>query len=99
LDDEIELVKKAYHTDYSNISDDIIVLAKTKNSLWFFWSDKDVSDCQIGRIATTTINQNDFIQKLIDWITSHSYIERGLNTEAIVGKYKELDLPTGWITF
>jgi len=98
LDNLISLVEKAHHTDYSTIDDDIIILAKTKNSLWFFWSDKDVSDCQIGRISNTIINQDDFIQKLIDWITSHQYVERPFQSEAIVGNYKELALPTGWIT-
>jgi len=98
LNDEIKLVEKAYHTQYNFVNDDVILLAETENSLWFFWSDKDCSDCSIGRI-TKTISKDDFKQKLINWIVSHPYVDRNENTEAIVGNYIEMKMPTGWISF
>lgn len=96
--DEIELMEKSHHTQYSMISDDVILLAKTENSLWFFWSDQDCSDCSVGRIAKT-ITEDDFKQKLIDWIVSHPYVDRDENTESIVGNYIELKIPKGWMSF
>ena len=46
---------KHLHTHLGTmLSDDIVILAKAKNGAcwWFFWYDRDVSDCFIGRFET-----------------------------------------------
>jgi hypothetical protein len=52
---------KYYHFDFNkNLSDDVLILAKNEDKYepnyephwWFFWYDRDCSDCMIGRFKT-----------------------------------------------
>lgn len=38
-----------FHCDWSYSPDDVWILAETENCWWFFWYDRDCSDCCIGR--------------------------------------------------
>lgn len=45
----------SFHTDAATgLQDDVTILARPEhaNEWWFFYSDRDVSDCQIGRFQT-----------------------------------------------
>jgi hypothetical protein len=45
---------RTYHTDIEIFQDDVLLLSKIgENSYWFFWFDRDVSDCCIGRFKTS----------------------------------------------
>jgi len=90
---------KEFHPDYAGIDDDIMLLAESDNDYWFFWSDRDVSDCCIGRFNKSKITKEEIKKSLIEWITQHEYLERGEHTESIVGNYHELPLPEGWVVF
>lgn len=93
--------KKAaqFHPDYAGIDDDILMLAETENNYWFFWSDRDVSDCCVGRIGKTKTTKEEMKRLLIEWITDHEHHKRPEKTESLVGNYHELVLPNGWIKF
>lgn len=54
-------VAKDFHPDYSHIGDDVLILAESPNSFWFFWSDQDSSDCMIGRFAKEEVEYVRFI--------------------------------------
>lgn len=100
-----EIVNKAIsqpHLKLSEFIDDVLVLAETENSYWFFWFDNDVSDCQVGRVEKSSTTKDSMKKSLIEWIESHEYVERQPNTESIVGNYYEF--PTkcfdhGWASF
>lgn len=90
------------HLKLRDFDDDIFVLGETENSFWFFWFDCDVSDCAVGRIDKSVTTKENMKNLLIDWITSHEYIEREPNTESIVGNYYELPVEAfecGWTSF
>jgi hypothetical protein len=84
-------IASEYHTDYSGIiqDDDIILLAESDNSYWYFYADGDVSDCEIGRIAKNKISKKKLKKMLIDFI----------NNDSDLGSYYELPLPKGWVSF
>jgi len=92
-----EFVKKAiekgsdFHTDYRIIEDDVLFLAESESSWWFFWNDRDCSDCFIGRIDKTKISYDDLEKALIEFIEEH--LE---DPSDITGVYAELPLPSGW---
>jgi len=88
------------HLDY--FDDDVLILSETANCFWFFWFDCDVSDCQIGRIDKSLITKDEMRDLLVEWIKSHDYTDRPLDTESVVGNYYELSvkyLKRGWISF
>lgn len=46
------------HTDLSeSLHDDTFILAQAGGHWWFFWYDRDCSDCCIGRFQTTDSNE------------------------------------------
>ena len=50
-----------HHTDLSSMtSDDVLILARSEDRLWwFFWNDRDCSDCMVGRF--TADDQDDAV--------------------------------------
>jgi hypothetical protein len=88
-------------TNYSRIDDDVLLLAESDNSLWFFWNDKDCSDCEIGRIDKNSISKEKMKDLLIDFIEQHDSSDRSDNydCEGITGRWMRLPLPSGWIKF
>lgn len=58
-----EDLKTSYHTNFSKLEDDIIIISKGAGSYWYFWNDRDCSDCIIAR---TEINQSEeeFIESM-----------------------------------
>lgn len=68
--------KEMSHTDLSCFGDDIIVLAEIEdernnkkgyNKFMFFWFDRDVSDCSIGRIKTEDYKEF-LVESLGNWL-------------------------------
>lgn len=49
--EKVQNINKCQHTDLTGLPDDVLVLAQSFKSYWFFWYDKDCSDCCIGRIV------------------------------------------------
>jgi hypothetical protein len=88
-------IASEFHTNYIDImqDDDIILLAESKNSWWYFYSDGDVSDCEIGRISKEKITKKEFQLKLIKHIKYNCFNDKEN------GRYYELPLPKGWINF
>lgn len=77
-------LSKSRHSNYYDIcEDDVALFGETKNSLWFFYLDRDVSDCMIGRIEKGKVTKEEFKQLFID---------------TLEGKHFELPSPKGWIT-
>jgi hypothetical protein len=82
-------LKNDFHRNYSTAPDDIVILAHTAKSYWFFYSDRDCSDCCIGRISRN---------KFVDY---EHYIALFKETFKLYEKpvnFIELPKPTGWIT-
>lgn len=71
-----EAVKKSilrdYHCNWSEAPDDVLILAETDDFWWFFWYDRDCSDCCIGRAnkANVGISKEELI-KLFDVVTTN----------------------------
>lgn len=94
--------KKAPHTNlWSQLSDDCIILAAAKNNsqeYWFFWSDRDVSDCMIGRFVTINMRA-DVIVHFSDYVKFRN--EEIAHSYPVKGKTKPIELNpemfTGWI--
>jgi hypothetical protein len=44
---------KRYHTNLGELGDDVLMLSKSEyGEYWYFWLNRDVSDCSIGRFTT-----------------------------------------------
>jgi len=41
-----------FHVKFSELHDDVVVLARSASHYWFFWFDLDCSDCSVGRFQT-----------------------------------------------
>jgi len=54
--DTITQYGRIAHSKLSDFEDDVLVLCKSAlgNAYWFFWFDRDVADCCIGRFRTKT---------------------------------------------
>lgn len=98
IDRFIEWLNNEPNTKYDNIQktiddvvDDIILFGETDNSCWFFWSDRDCSDCNIGRISSIRgFDATEFKDMFINWLKGYK--------ECYSGNYVELPIPKGWIT-
>jgi len=88
---------------YGKIDNDIMILAESKHSFWFFWFNQKRSDCRIGRLDPKgggkkvnyryyCITKDRMKNYLIEWI------KKSPNPE-IKGNFLELPLPKGRITF
>lgn len=88
-----------HHTNYSKYPDDVIIFAESENDYWFFWNDRDCSDCCIGRIDKTRVKDlNEFKELFIKFIDNNGNPEpRQENCEHITGRYINLNPPRGWI--
>lgn len=88
--DSIKEAEKS-HTKYGDIGDDVLILAESDSSWWFFWNDKDCSDCEIGRIDKNKISLEDAKKLLIKFIESYKK-----DQSDITGEYVELPIGSGW---
>jgi len=79
-------LKAQFHSDFSGAINDIILLASSENSWWFFWSNRDCSDCLIGRINKTKVSYDEFKELLIKLLDKDNY------------RYFNLPKAGGWIT-
>jgi hypothetical protein len=101
--------KEVYHTKLNCFEDDVIVLAEIeseegkKGRYMFFWFDRDVSDCSIGKFETSD-KKEDVIESVINWLDetkNENYIFQE-NTESGIVNYKQIPadkLMKGWIKF
>lgn len=48
----------AHHSNWSYAPDDVWILAETENFYWFFWYDRDCSDCAIGRASKELLKED-----------------------------------------
>lgn len=46
--------KAELYVDLNDVDDDVLILGRRGKYNWFFWVDKDSSDCKIGRFTTAT---------------------------------------------
>lgn len=88
--------EKTTHTDLSWLDDDILILSRSKDlEWWFFWFDRDVSDCSIGRFSTN--DDWDTVIKRFEYYVEERQKELGY----VDHKEKPLELDTsrmnGWI--
>lgn len=122
-DKKIEMIEairsgeeKIRHTKLDMFEDDVIVLGRiptetTKNDVnrryMFFWFDKDVSDCFIGRFITDD-PEEEVIRSVRDWLERErkEAKEKGLEpkefTESGITDYHELQpdkFIKGWVKF
>lgn len=81
---------------YDRLGDDVLILAETQTRYWFLWRDCDTSDCSLGSFDKNNISKEQVVERLKKWVTSHEYVQRDEDCEAIVGNYRELDI-TGYI--
>lgn len=120
---------KSPHTDYSpRLFDDIFILAESENTIyfnelnmkdnrsyWFFWSDRDCSDCSIGRFFIGDVTKKEVI-KALEHTFKINHPGEGYNigereereypggveyiaTNLSKKRWMELPLPNGWVTF
>jgi hypothetical protein len=73
------------HTALSTCPDDVVVLAESQNSYWFFYYDWDCSDCEIGRVDRASF---DSFEKFVEHFKENSR-----------GNMIMLPKPTGWISW
>jgi len=60
-----------YHSKLSILPDDVLIAGSSKNSYWFFWYDKDNSDCCIGQFDQMKCSKGQVISlNLKGWISS-----------------------------
>lgn len=94
-----------YHTDLNSFEDDVVILSKiSKNGYMFFYFDRDVSDCCIGRFETDD-KENDVIKSVENWLDK----EKNNNKEHSVEEYVDngiinytklpLSFLRGWVKF
>jgi len=74
---DIDIFNKIYHSNFSNLRDDVLIIAKTDSFYWFFWYDKDCSDCSIGRFTKNKCSEIDLIKYFKNMIKSHEYFTSG----------------------
>ena len=87
-EDVAKLESQPYHSNYSN--HDVVVLGQTADSVYYFRSDQDVSDCSIGRIDKAANNVT--LEDVLELVIPH------LNTRfesCVVLQNK----PRGWVSF
>ena len=77
-----------FHSNFSDLPDDVLIAAESNNSYWFFWYDKDCSDCQIGRLSKDTITKEDYLKLFNELV---------VDTELLGDNHYELKL-AGWVT-
>lgn len=80
---------KEHHSKLAALPDDVLIAAQTKNDYWFFWYDKDCSDCFIGRFNKGVCSEEEFI--------GHLNTLAGRMDGVLFGRSYELAL-SGWIT-
>lgn len=76
------------HCDLSLLRDDVLIAAESDNFYWFFWYDKDCSDCLIGRFSKAKCSKFDFIKSFEAMISDNECFKEE--------KTWKLNL-TGWI--
>lgn len=81
----IDNLEEAYHTDYGDLDDDVVLLAESENDYWYFYYDKDVSDCSVGRVNKENITKEEFIT-----LHEQLLVKLGRN-------FHPLPLPKGWV--
>jgi hypothetical protein len=81
----VDKLTNQFHTNYGVLKDDVMLLGETEGSIWFYWFDKDSSDCCIGRLDKSQHTKERVKELFI------SYLQN--KWEA----YIELPKPTGWI--
>lgn len=64
----VDNLKNDFHTNIScsDDFDDVLILAKSSDSYWFFWDDRDGSDCCIGRLALDTFDSDETALKYLE---------------------------------
>lgn len=101
-----------YHTKLGNFfNDDVFILAKNRPSrwydnvkpvYWFFWFDRDVSDCCIGRFHAKGSSEDEVIKDFIEYA---NYSSRDLSVGYAASKEPvdslEINVKKlrGWISF
>lgn len=88
-------LKDNIHSNYSgsvfrNVIDDVVIFGETEDSYWYFYSDGDCSDSDIGRVEKDRVGSLEEFKKL--------YIESLKSNGYYSGKYIELPKPSGWVT-
>jgi hypothetical protein len=59
---------KDFHSDLSEIFDDVLILGETENCYWYLWSDCDVSDSCIGRFDKGNYTKDQVISLFEEYI-------------------------------
>lgn len=94
--EEAKALARLTHTNYRDPAfDDIVILSETEHSYWFFWSDRSVTDCYIGRFDKRGIEKVHVIAAI------HRYLQQCSESSEIdlTGRSVELPLPDGWVGF
>lgn len=90
------------HTSFSMLEDDVLILAHEDDSnyYWFFWSDCDCSDCEIGRFKTTD-SREEVIESFTEWVKGRQINYCSKYHPEREGKVEEVDCSKvrGWVSF
>ena len=88
----IEEWKNKMNNDFRDVSDcpdDMIIFAETDEDYWYFWNDKDCSDCCIGHIDKNRCESlDDFRQRFINWWVKEEPYNKYYDLGKISGIYK-----------
>lgn len=87
-EDVAKLESQTCHSNYSN--HDVVVLGQTTDSVYYFYSDQDVSDCSIGRIDKATNNVT--LDDVLELVTT--YLADKFNSCVVLQ-----NKPQGWVSF
>lgn len=76
-----------------DFQDDVLILAKARDLWYFFWFDRDGSDCSIGRFRAAGVESQVVIQDFREWCL------QGLESEQAGGRPREIPLHyfQGWL--
>ena len=80
----------SYHTDFGELRDDVLILAKAGKAWWVFWFDQDCSDSSIGRFRTED-PEGHVIRAFEEWV-----FDTAVNCDAVAYKLDPLAF-RGWV--
>lgn len=89
--------KEQYHTNYSTINEELMILGELKDSWVLFDYDPDVSDCCIARISKEEVTYEDmirYVESEVKRLLLHEYPKKDRPLEFV-----ELPIPKDWVKY
>jgi hypothetical protein len=101
--ERFNLIDGIIHTKLGQFGDDVLILAKGSERdgplYWFFWFDRDSSDCMIGRFSTDE-DESTVVASFCSYVVE---VGRALSNEYIGAQLDPIALNTdhihGWLSF